>query len=504
MTRWQLILVCVLSAVMANCARAQSPYGSGMPPGMMPGGGPMSMPPGMMPGMMPGGGAPPGMIPQGGGAPLSPDAMMYQGTYPPAAQYRGAIPAPPTVKLPPGVKSENGLLYYNGKAFGEVGYQNPQQSPYQSNGSQGNGYSYYPNQQVAYQEGMPMSQGAPPGGMMPGYGGPAPMGACNGDCNGDCDAGCSDCQDSCWCHGWLFNCMHGLPGKLGYNWTAGADALAMTRSDTGSARPLVLAVDTGATLFNANQWNFNVEAGVRGFVGLTGPSGIQYQAVYMDIPRMGDSALIGSPNNLQIPFPLAADTIDFFGADQMVVRYDSRFQSAEANVIVPWGNFQVLGGYRWVRLHETSVIQAFDFDDGDISDYTANSTNNLNGGQIGILGEWEFFGLLNFDFFAKTGIFCNQSSEHQTLFDFGNTVLIRDTSGSRTDVAYVSELAAQVVVPLGSVFSVTGGYRVLFLNQMAVAPGQFDFTDNADSGTHVNSTSNIVLHGANLGLTAKW
>ena len=33
---------------------------------------------------------------------------------------------------------------------------------------------------------------------------------------------------------------------------------------------------------------------------------------------------------------------------------------------------------------------------------------------------------------------------------------------------------------------------------------QFDFTDNADSGTHVNSSSNIVLHGANLGLEAKW
>ncbi len=294
-----------------------------------------------------------------------------------------------------------------------------------------------------------------------------------------------------------------MPGKLGYNWTFGADALAMTRS-TGSARPLVLAVDSGNTLFNSNQWNFDYEAGVRAFIGLTGPSGIQYQGVYMDIPRLGDSTVISSSNNLQIPFPLASDTVDFFGADQMVVRYDSRFQSAEANVLFPWGNFQVLAGYRWVRLHETSTIEAFDFDDGDVSDYTVNCSNNLNGGQIGIVGEWEFWGLVNFDFFAKTGIFGNFSTEHQTLGDFGNSVLLRDTGGSRTDVAYVSELAAQVLVPLGSHFSITGGYRVLFLNQMATAPNQFDFTDNLESGTHVNSTSNIVLHGANLGLTAKW
>jgi hypothetical protein len=297
--------------------------------------------------------------------------------------------------------------------------------------------------------------------------------------------------------------MHGLSGKMGYNWTAGADALAMTRT-TAVSRPLVLDVTTGATLFNTNQWNFDMEGGVRAFIGLTGPSGIQIQGVYMDVPRMGDSSVISSPNNLQIPFPLASDTIDFFGADQMVVRYDSRFQSAEANAIFPWGSFQFLAGYRWARLHETSTIESFDFDDGDVSDYTVDCSNNLNGGQVGIVGQWEFMGHINFDFFAKTGIFANTSSEHQTLGDFGNTVILRDVTGTRTDVAYLSELAAEVSVPLGSVFSIQGGYRVLFLNQMAVAPGQFDFTDNADSGTHVNSSSNIVMHGANLGLTAKW
>ena len=120
-------------------------------------------------------------------------------------------------------------------------------------------------------------------------------------------------------------------------------------------------VTTGATLFNSNQFNFDVEPGVRAFIGLTGPSGIQYQGVYMNVPHMGDSATISSPNNLQIPFPLASDTIDFFGADQMVVKYNSGFQSAEANMIFPWGNFQFLAGYRWVQLNETSVITGLRF-----------------------------------------------------------------------------------------------------------------------------------------------
>ena len=94
-----------------------------------------------------------------------------------------------------------------------------------------------------------------------------------------------------------------LAGQTGLQLDVCADALAMTRSDSGSGRPLVLAVDTDAVLFNANQWNFDYEAGVRAYAGLTGPSGIQYQGVYMDIPRIGNSAVISSANNLRIPFP---------------------------------------------------------------------------------------------------------------------------------------------------------------------------------------------------------
>ncbi len=167
MPRLHLILACVLCAAMATSAQAQSyPYGYAQ-------------------------------LPQG--MPQGPDAQMYQGTYPPAAQYHSAVPAPPPVKLPPGVKAENGLLYYNGKAYGDVNPQSAAQfNPYQNNPYQAGGY---PNQPVAYQEGVasPMPQAGPqsvmePGGMtmqgqpamMPGYGGQCSSGCANGDCNGSC------------------------------------------------------------------------------------------------------------------------------------------------------------------------------------------------------------------------------------------------------------------------------------------------------------------------------
>ncbi len=515
MTRLHLILACALAIALATRAEAQSYQYS---------------------------------TPQGAAAanPMSPDAQMFTGTYPPAAQYHAAIPAPPAVKLPPGVKADNGLLYYNGAPYQDpsqgMGPGNP--NLYGYNPYQNNPYQNYPVQTAAYQQAM--QGGGMAGGMNPSVmsGGPGPMqgpgmgmqgyggmqgaggmqmqgnggmqgagdvsmqgyggmqGGCpDGSCNGEGGAYCGDCQDGAWWHHHC--CLFAGMGKLGYYWTGSVDALEMQRN-TGISRALVLNSSTLATEFNTTQWDITTEAGVRAALGLTTPSGMQYQGVFMAINRMGDSRLISDPNNLQIPFPLAADTVDFFGADQMVVRYDSNAESAEANAIIPWGSFQFLAGYRYFQLRENSDIEAFDFFDGDVSDYNVGCTNNLNGGQIGILGQWEACGHLDFDFFAKTGVFCNSITEHQTLGDFGNTVLLRDASGNKTDVAFISELAAQVTVPLGARFSIQGGYRVFFLNRMALAPGQFDFTDVADSGTHVNNTSNIVLHGANLGFTARW
>jgi len=42
------------------------------------------------------------------------------------------------------------------------------------------------------------------------------------------------------------------------------------------------------------------------------------------------------------------------------------------------------------------------------------------------------------------------------------------------------------------------------LGGLALAPDQFDFTTNANSGTQLVNSSGIFYHGANLGLEARW
>jgi hypothetical protein len=60
------------------------------------------------------------------------------------------------------------------------------------------------------------------------------------------------------------------------------------------------------------------------------------------------------------------------------------------------------------------------------------------------------------------------------------------------------------VRPLGEHWSLRVGYNLAWLSGVALAPNQWDFTDNVTSGTGVRGAGGMFLHGANLGLEARW
>jgi hypothetical protein len=125
-------------------------------------------------------------------------------------------------------------------------------------------------------------------------------------------------------------------------------------------------------------------------------------------------------------------------------------------------------------------------------------------GQIGITGQWQAFGMLNFDFWAKFGVGGDICGEHQVIRTLDNSVVFRDIRGQDSGFTYCTELGVQAVLPLNSTFSLHGGYDVFILNRIALAPDQMDFNDNANAGTQVQQRGDLVLHGANFGITAVW
>jgi hypothetical protein len=491
---------------------ASSAYPGAYAPGMVPQGG--MMPQGMYPAMAQNPSArPAGTTNQAGGtAPSSPQNQDYHG---PQGQIAKANPPP--MKLPPGVTCENGLLYYKGSAKADVDYQQfPANNPANSSRS--------PYRLASYQPGAEggMGPGATPSVMGPNanYGGGMPAGNAMG--YGEAmtpegapggDQGCNQCQDNDQCGGhcgWLYGLFHGsaFPGKLGYVWNAGYDNLAMTRN-SGTDRTLLLLDNMDGTftpIFNADQLEFNWDYGGRAHLELIGPSGITYQAEYTRIATFVTTrtANLGG-GNLTLPGPLATFA-GFADADSANFFYASAIQTGEFNMIFPFGSFEFLAGYRYMQVDERAQIATIST--GAVASFTADSLNVMNGGQVGVLGRWEMFGLVDFDFDAKFAVMGNEARIDQEAIDSTGTPVSFPgvVYGSKTRVAYVTELGLQGVIPLGASFSFHAGYNVYFIDGVALAPDQFDFNigSSADAGTHVHNHGDIVLQGVNVGLTAVW
>jgi hypothetical protein len=274
--------------------------------------------------------------------------------------------------------------------------------------------------------------------------------------------------------------------------------------DPGSKRILAQDINTLATEFNASQFHFDPSYGGRTFLQFMGPSGVSVQGVYTKIATLVADASVADFASLQIPSPLVANTVDFFGADVMQFHYTSSIQGAELNVLKPFGSIELLAGFRYMEIDESMRITAINSGTGGTSDYDTDAFNQMYGGQVGMQGRWTLFDLLGFDFGAKFAVFGDRNAGRQVLFDLDNTVIDPPfpTSAKNQSTAYLGELSAQMVLPINASISIHGGYSVMFINQIALAPDQDTF--QLDSGTHVDTRGDIILHGANVGVTAVW
>jgi hypothetical protein len=68
----------------------------------------------------------------------------------------------------------------------------------------------------------------------------------------------------------------------------------------------------------------------------------------------------------------------------------------------------------------------------------------------------------------------------------------------------IGDLNFTLVRHLGDVWAVRAGYNLLWLTNAAVAANQWDFSDTAASGTGLVDSSTVFLHGASVGLEARW
>jgi hypothetical protein len=283
-------------------------------------------------------------------------------------------------------------------------------------------------------------------------------------------------------------------------WVVQADALALHRT-SGCNRPLIVAANSGETVLETSDLDLGFELGPRLLLGhRTGPDR-RWELVYFGLFEWSATVVAEEANNLDIPGTLVGVAQDFTAADQFAIDYTTRLHNAEANLVRDRDTWSALAGLRYLHLDEDLTLTASDSDSGR-SDYTAQSQSDLIGGQLG-LRTGRLRDRWGWDLTLKAGLYGSVLSQEQLLLDNNNVFVLRDASARTGSAAFLGDIHLAGFYQLNDVWSLRGGYYAMYVAGIALAPDQLDFDNLVTSGQQV-SRGDLFLHGASLGLEARW
>jgi hypothetical protein len=322
--------------------------------------------------------------------------------------------------------------------------------------------------------------------------------ACDGNCS-NCDAtackavqeACDTaCHDDCGCD--CLQCCN--------RWSVLAEAVFLRRSDSGSV-PLVLGQETGETLLNANNLEYNHQAVPRlqlihencccwgwdfGIFGTDGWSTGGFASGEPSPALVAPGIVIGgtAPGNI---FQLDNST------SLLSTEFNIRRRCSEH---LTW-----LAGFRWIELSDelnaASTAPTF------IEFYSIDADNHLYGFQVGA----DAVLVHPVDHFRIDGIFrvgvlgnsADQTTRSPYLANFQG--FVGQVSADDDDASFMAELGLRGVLQLTNSLAVTGGYQVLWLDGLALAPEQLPVTSLLAPGSAaVNTDGELLFHGAMVGL----
>jgi hypothetical protein len=302
-------------------------------------------------------------------------------------------------------------------------------------------------------------------------------------------------------------------------WTSYAltDALFWGRDNQATNQPLIVSEETGAPLVSTRDLRFPFSEGVRAFYGQRAPDRGGWEIGYFGVYGQSATRFVAAapPDFLQFPDPIGG--LLTTEGETSTIQYSSVINSAEANLFTTstewrdlsgsWLTVDWLAGFRYVGVEEQASITTDCCVEGDTKvpvPYTVRTRNNLFGAQIGNRSRWTWQNWA-FEGWAKAGLFGNAQEQIQSpLVDYLFVPVRPGLSASGGQVSFVGDINTSVIYRLTDVWGIRAGYNLIWIDGLALAPNQFDFTNDAASGTRLVSGGGIFMHGANLGLEARW
>ncbi|MCY2990601.1 MAG: hypothetical protein NTY19_22390 [Planctomycetota bacterium] len=275
-------------------------------------------------------------------------------------------------------------------------------------------------------------------------------------------------------------------------WTVTAEALFLQRR---SPAPALLMTAGPAQDLDASSFRFDFHPGVDVSLAFQADSDNTLEVRYLGIDQWQ-----ASTNTVTIPLTLlrinAAPPLFAFAGAAINADYVSELHNFEINGLHRMSDrWALLAGFRYAELDEHFQATL----PGTLVTYDARTRNRLCGFQLGgTAALWDRGGPLTVSGVGKGGIYGNQAAQDSTF-----AFLPAPANDKATPVAFLGEIGLTADYRLGEHLSVLGGYRLLWINGVALATDQVAVS-NFFTRSGINASGDAFYHGAFLGLESQW
>ena len=292
------------------------------------------------------------------------------------------------------------------------------------------------------------------------------------------------------------------------------DVLFLQRCNQAGDQPLAIDTGSGLPVLSVQDIQPTIGTGVRLFYGRLLTDRIGWEVGYTGIYGMFGQAAVAGNDNLTFPDPVGTELQP---ANSVRATWLSTLNIAEANLFCydcceecgpccrrschcsSW-----LVGFVWAGLDEQSSLTALCCDPPEPSTYSVRTSTNYFGPQLGQWGrrEWCRWAV---EGWWKAAVCGTSAYQAQDPIVSSITGEVRP-GGSASDagVGFLGGLNGSLIYRLTDVWGIRAGYNCYWLTSAALAPTQYDFGTFADSASGINDNGGLFLHGANLGVEARW
>ena len=322
-------------------------------------------------------------------------------------------------------------------------------------------------------------------------------------------AGCRRCPD---------DCRYGSFDVLFLQRNVGTDGSTIAENAAGG-QPVSLLTNASAEPATA--------AGVRLFYGVQGHQRVGWEIGYTGVYGMFGEDRADAAGSIQVPGGLGQAVQGWATANAVRPTYASSLNMFEANIFqhqhavkggrhsaFPWDrvhdpychSFDWLFGLRWAGLNETADLNVQTDPGEPFSAYSVTTSSQLIGPQIGIKErrQWNNWAVEGWAKTMLAGTFLSSYADPITSPLAPGLEYRPSRKDNEVGVGFVADLNYSLARRLGEHWWLRVGYNLIWVTGVALAPNQFDFTDNAASGSRLVGGSSVFLHGANLGIEARW